>query len=60
MAAVEDAMLAGGDAPIPPASTSASVPGGSGVNELGLLFVQDVIEPVTRAAQAVAQARCVG
>lgn len=31
-------------------------PGGGDMN---LVFVQDVIEPVTRAAQAVAQARCV-
>lgn len=31
----------------------------SGSEALRLLFVQDVIEPVTRAAQAVAQARYV-
>ena len=38
----------------PPDLHSLSEPEGS----LRLLFVQDVVEPVTRAAQAVAQARC--
>lgn len=35
----------------------AGVPPGGG--DLNLVFVQDVIEPVTRAAQAIAQARYV-
>lgn len=43
-------MLAEGDAPLPVSNPNCS-------GALDLLFVQDVIEPVTRAAQAVAQAR---